>query len=158
MGKEISQVSKGRRCNDCACVVCTFTVDNTVNWAKYNGIPLTISGGDNNDWQKEKVVSFESCCDSSPGVLEIKGTDWDNGNHCYWAGLLLRCTASRASSPWHNFVSDESHWLANGVAPCQNDELFPQSGSSIPFIASLNGFGAKKIWSNEKETYFQGSP
>ena len=57
----------------CACVTCTFTVDNVVNSAKYNGYPLQISGGAVNNWQKEKVISFQSCCDSCPGILEIKG-------------------------------------------------------------------------------------
>jgi hypothetical protein len=48
-------------------------VDNVVNWVKYNDNPLQISGGAVNNWQKEKVISFESCSDSSPGILEIKG-------------------------------------------------------------------------------------
>ena len=48
-------------------------MDNVVNWAKYNGYPLQISGGAVNNWQKEKVISFKSCSDSSPGILEIKG-------------------------------------------------------------------------------------
>jgi len=145
-------------CN-CACVVCTFTVDNKVEWAKYNGLPLQISGGNVNDWRQEKVISFQSCCDNCPGVLEIKGSNWENSNHCYWAGLLLRCTASRASSPWHNFISDKSHWKNElGGTPCQNDLLFPQSGSWINFIASLNAYGAKKIWGKKKVETLWGSP
>lgn len=146
-------------CN-CACVVCTFTVDNKVEIVKYNGSPLTISGGNVNDWLEEKVISFESCCDSCPGVLEIKGTNWENSNHCQWAGLLLRCTASRASSPWHNFVSDVDHWkIEDNASPCQNNLLmFQQSGSWEPFISSLNSFGAKKIWNEKENATLRGSP
>ena len=44
-----------------------------VNWVKYNDKTLQISGGAVNNWQKEKVISFKSCSDSSPGILEIKG-------------------------------------------------------------------------------------
>jgi len=149
------------KCN-CACVVCTFTVDNKVESVKYNGLQLTITGGNVDNWKQEKVISFESCCDSCPGVLEVKGSNWENSNHCYWAGLLLRCTASRASSPWHNFISDQSHWRVIGQTtvenPCQDDLLFPQSGSYIPFISSLNNFGAKKIWSKTKTVTLWGSP
>ena len=56
----------------CACVVCTFTVDNVVNHAKYNGKYLQITP-QLDDWKKEKVVSFQSCSDRYPGILEIKG-------------------------------------------------------------------------------------
>ena len=59
--------------DECASVTCKFTVDNVVNSVKYNDNTLQISGGAVNDWQKEKVISFESCSDSSPGILEIKG-------------------------------------------------------------------------------------
>ena len=48
-------------------------MDNVVNSVKYNGVPLAISGGAVTDWKKEKVISFQSCCDNCPGVLEIKG-------------------------------------------------------------------------------------
>ena len=48
-------------------------MDNVVNSVKYNDNTLQISGGAVNNWQKEKVISFESCSDSSPGILEIKG-------------------------------------------------------------------------------------
>ena len=58
---------------ECACVDCTFTVDNVVNSVKYNDNPLQISGGAVNNWQQEKVISFQSCDDSCPGILEIKG-------------------------------------------------------------------------------------
>ena len=94
-----------------------------------------------------------------PNINIILGTDWNGNNHCYWAGLLLRCTASRASSPWHNFISDKNHWtVENGETLCQNDKLFPVSGAWIPFISALNSFGAKKIWNNKKIATMRGSP
>ena len=52
-------------------------MDNVVNSVKYNGVPLAISGGAVGDWKKEKVISFQSCCDNCPGVLEIKGKHRD---------------------------------------------------------------------------------
>ena len=144
----------------CAEVVCIFTVDNEIDFVKYNGNFLTISGGDINDWQKKKEISFQSCYRNSPGILEIKGTNWEENDHCKWAGLLMECTASHISSRWHNFVSDDNaNWKSeNGDALCQNDELFPRVGSGIPFIASLNENGAKKIWTEEKTATLIGSP
>ena len=92
-------------------------------------------------------------------VNAILGTDYNGNNHCYWAGLLLRCTASKSSSPWHNFISDKTHWkVENGATPCQNDKLFPVVGNGIPFISALNSFGAKKIWNNKKIATMRGSP
>ena len=48
-------------------------MDNVVNSVKYNDNPLQISGGAVNIWEQEKVVSFQSCDDSCPGILEIAG-------------------------------------------------------------------------------------
>ena len=71
----------------------------------------------------------------------------------------MHCSASHQNSPWHNFVSDEFNWIVdNGDIPCQNDKNFPQVGADIPFIASLNSIGAKKIWNNEKTATLLGSP
>ena len=92
-------------------------------------------------------------------VNVILGTDYNGNNHCFWAGLLLKCTASRSSSPWHNFISDKTHWkVENGATPCQNDKLFPVVGNGIPFINALNRSGAKKIWSHKKSATMRGSP
>jgi len=152
----------GQECNDCkkdcACVICSFTVDDIVNSVKYNDVSLAITGG--SIWEEEKVISFQSCCDNCPGVLEIKGTDDNIDNHCYNAGLLLRCTASRSSSPWHNFISDTIYWkVENDEIPCQDDGNFPiNAGAGIPFIAAMNSFGAKKIWNNKKYATLRGSP
>ena len=137
---------------------CVFTVDNVVNFVAYNNNPLAIIGNVN-IWEEKKEISFESCYEDSPGTLTIKGTDENNSDHCRWAGLLLHCNASPNSSPWHNFVSDETNWNdENGNTPCQNDEIFPQQGAGIPFIDFLNQNGAKKIWTTEKIATLIGSP
>ena len=63
-------------CQDgnCASVICTFMLDNRVNSVKYNGVPLEISPASMvTSWNVEKIISFQSCCDNYPGVLEIKG-------------------------------------------------------------------------------------
>jgi len=146
-------------CQDgnCACVICTFMLDNRVNSVKYNGVPLGISPGSAvTSWNQEKVISFQSCCDNCPGVLEINGTNSENDYHCNLAGLALRCTASRSSSPWHNFISDIDHWkVENDTIPCQGDFSIRDE---IPFIAALKSFGAMKIWNNEKYATLRGSP
>ena len=59
--------------DECTFVTCKFTVDNVVNSVKYNDNSLQISGGAVNNWRQEKVISFQSCNDSCPGILEIKG-------------------------------------------------------------------------------------
>ena len=56
-------------------MTCSFTIDNVVDSATYGGNTLTIMGDDLSDWKKEKSVTFESCDDSSPGTLVIKGSD-----------------------------------------------------------------------------------
>ena len=63
----------------CTTVTCSFTIDNVVDSATYGGNKLTIMGDDLSDWKKEKSVTFESCYDSSPGTLVIKGSDNDVG-------------------------------------------------------------------------------
>jgi len=155
----------GQGCNEnltcqdgnCASVICTFMLDNRVNSVKYNGVPLGISPSSMvTSWNVEKIISFQSCCDNYPGVLEIKGTNSENDYHCNLAGLGLRCTASRSSSPWHNFISDIDHWkVENDATPCEG----VYSGrDEIPFIAALKSFGAKKIWNNKKIATLRGSP
>ena len=66
-------------CSD-GSVTCFFTVDNVVDSATYNGITLAITGDENlADWSIKKSVTFESCDDSSPGTLVIKGSDSEVG-------------------------------------------------------------------------------
>ena len=63
-------------------MTCSFTIDNYVESATYNGNTLTITtdaeylenlGYTNLAW--EKSVNFESCDDGNPGTLSIKGSD-----------------------------------------------------------------------------------
>ena len=64
----------------CTDVTCSFTIDNVVDSATYDGITLAITGDENlANWVEEKSVTFESCYDSSPGTLVIKGSDNDVG-------------------------------------------------------------------------------
>ena len=64
----------------CTTVTCSFTIDNVVDLATYEGITLAITGDKNlAAWEKEKSVTFESCYDSSPGTLVIKGSDNEVG-------------------------------------------------------------------------------
>jgi len=158
--------------SSCACVNCRFTVDNRVDYVKYNGDVLPITGGSN--WFQEKVFSFQSCSDVSPGELEIRGTNLESSNHCYWAGLLLHCTANSTTSPWHNFVSDNTHWTVSsegGAVPCQQMSRFAKyfepfclptgtcpAANSYHFISSLNTAGAKKIWGQQQTVVLKGSP
>ena len=71
----------------CTTVVCSFTLDNVVDSAIYDENKLTIAGdaflGDST---KVKSVTFESCYDSSPGTLYIKGSNADG------TGCLFVCT------------------------------------------------------------------
>ena len=61
-------------------MTCSFTIDNVVDSATYEGITLAITGDENlATWTEEKTVTFESCYDSSPGTLVIKGSDNDVG-------------------------------------------------------------------------------
>ena len=61
-------------------------MDNVVDSATYDGHELTIAGNDYlGDSTKVKSVTFESCYESSPGTLYIKGS---NANR---TGCLLVC-------------------------------------------------------------------
>ena len=142
----------------CANVQCSFTVDNVVNYVKYNGQTLSVTGTLNN-WTKENRISFRSCNPEAPGTLEIRGTDSNSNNNCFWGGLLLRCTADMTSSPWNNFMSNAANWKdERNQRPCQNDLLFPRVGRNIGFIKSLNSAGAKKIWAARKTVTLIGTP
>ena len=76
----------------CNTVTCSFTIDNVVEWAKYDGNTLPISvpahpGTTSLPYYQlsifgvKKSVTFESCYDSSPGTLRIKGSN-ANGKGC----------------------------------------------------------------------------
>ena len=66
----------------CTTAICSFTIDNVVDSATYDGNTLTITGDYLSHWKKEKSVTFESCHDLSPGTLVIKGSN-DEGEGTY---------------------------------------------------------------------------
>ena len=66
----------------CTTVTCSFTIDNIVESVKYNEDALTITSDDLNNWKKLKTIEFESCYDSNPGKLEVKGSDLTEGKLC----------------------------------------------------------------------------
>ena len=72
----------------CTTVVCSFLMDNVVDSATYDGNKLTITGDVAylDDWTKVKSVTFDSCYDSSPGTLYIKGSNADG------TGCLFVCS------------------------------------------------------------------
>ena len=70
--------------SDCSdgSVTCSFTIDNYADSVTYNGNTLTITTDatyvENLGYKSlhlEKTVNFESCDDSDPGFLSIKGSD-----------------------------------------------------------------------------------
>lgn len=70
--------------SDCSdgSVTCSFTIDNYADSVTYNGNTLTITTDavhfENLGYKNlalEKTVNFESCDDSDPGTLAIKGSD-----------------------------------------------------------------------------------
>ena len=60
-------------------MTCTFTIEDLTESAEYNGSPLDITTESLSEWNKAKTVTFESCYDSSPGTLTIKGSDNESG-------------------------------------------------------------------------------
>ena len=56
-------------------MTCSFTIDNVVDLATYDGITLAITGDENlANWVEVKSVTFDSCYDSSPGTVSVKGS------------------------------------------------------------------------------------
>ena len=58
---------------------------------------------------------------------------------------MLMCTASRTSSPWHNFVSDTDHWVdGTGSTPCLNNGgIYPHQNmllAPINIIEAINAY------------------
>ena len=68
----------------CTTVTCSFTVDNEVEYAKYNGAALTITTDDLTSWKKLKSVQFQSCSEENPGTLQVKGTDYAANGSKFW--------------------------------------------------------------------------
>ena len=86
---------------DCL-VNCSLTIDNRIDSVSYNGLEMAVTG------------PLTDSCDQShryePGVLTIEGWDYQTENDCLYGGLLLHCIANDISNPWHNFVTDQTHW------------------------------------------------
>ena len=72
---------------------------------------------------------------------------------------MLLCTASRSSSPWHNFVSDTEHWFdGTGLTPCLNNGgIYPHS-SKFDFMATMVANGAQNIFTSTSVAIFSGTP
>ena len=138
-----------------------MTVDDRVVKALYNSYELPITGNLNN-WSEEKNISFHSCDVTNPGKLKIEGLDYNSKDHCTWGGLLLHCTASDQTNPWHNFKTDDDHWKdKKGEKPCVSDAgmMSHFAEQDMPnFMKKLKNLGAKKIWAERKEVTLTGSP
>ena len=93
----------------CNTVTCSFTIDNVVDSATYNGNTLTITSDGLSKWSKEKLVTFESCDDSSPGTLLMKGSDNEVGGiqmFTFFQYILI----VNFKSECHYFKSIDSIW------------------------------------------------
>ena len=67
----------------------------------------------------------------------------------------MACTASRTSSPWHNFVSNTEHWTEiNGETLCSHNGGIYNKDE----VASIVAKGAQKIWIEAKSATLEGSP
>ena len=142
-------------------VRCTLTVDNVVDSVSHNGALLQVIGT-LDDWKMEKSFTFTSCDNSNPGSIVINGTDSNPDNHCQWGGLLMVCTADDTTSPWHNFVTDDTNWVNNedDTPPCSEQTGFIPAASNqgITFIADMVDAGAKKIWVESPTVSLKGTP
>ena len=81
----------------------------------------------------------------------ILGTsDWKSQYGCGANGLILHCSASKVSSPWHDFMSDRTHWKDDhDRKPCFTNPNFPRRvyrrmKGKFAFIKAL--LPASKIW------------
>ena len=71
---------------------------------------------------------------------------------------MMMCTASRTSSPWHNFVSDTAHWVdSTGTTPCINNGGIYTSATGSAFLAAIAN-GAKNIFTDTTDATFLGTP
>ena len=110
-------------------VNCQLSVDNELKKVEYNGEEINFDDeNDKKDYKKLKRIEFTPMESPYPGELEIEGEDksgwlWDYkwpdrptyaSGSCYTAGLVLHCQSNDNKSPWHNFVSDTTHWRVDG--------------------------------------------
>ena len=139
-------------------VNCSLTIDNRVDSVAYNGLELAVFGI-LDDTVQENFFNFNSCDRYLPGALTIKGFDTSSSasvavNHCYYGGLLLHCIANDIRNPWHNFVTDQTHWkVSDNSTPCTRD-----NGWISHHFKKMKDAGAIKIWSNAKRVTLIGTP
>jgi len=136
-------------------VKCSLTIDNRVDSVSYNGLELAVTGTLDN-YLIEKSFNFNSCDQYRPGVLTIKGFDTNlaREDNCWYGGLLLHCIANDISNPWHNFVTDQTHWkVSDGSTPCSKN-----NGWISYHFKKMKDAGAIKIWSNAKRVTLIGTP
>ena len=96
-------------------VVCSITVDNSIVSVKYGGTEIKPDSGDPYWWYGVKKYKF---VDGGPSKkLEVYGYEWDNCNGCGCSGLGVHCVSDKDESPWHEFVSDQTHWKAKVDTP-----------------------------------------
>ena len=81
------------------------------------------------------------------------------GIDCTKGGFMMMCTASRTSSPWHNFVSDTAHWVdSTGTTPCiNNGGIYTSATANSAFLAAIAN-GAKNIFTDTTDATFLGTP
>ena len=142
-------------------VSCSMTIDNIVNSVCYGDMFLMVEG-DLMDWESEKTFEFSSCDNANPGYLVINGTEQANsGPFCTKAGMILHCTAEDTTSPWHNFVSDNTNWSSNNDEPiCIPDPVaFVTIGQGRhQWLKDIVDAGAGPIWVEAKEVSLVGTP
>ena len=131
-------------------VNCSLTIDNRIDSVSYNGLEMAVTG------------PLTDSCDQShryePGVLTIEGWDYQTENDCLYGGLLLHCIANDISNPWHNFVTDQTHWkVSDGSTPCTDDNGWIVRRTDT-YIKKMKDAGAIQIWSNAQTVRLVGTP
>ena len=136
-------------------VTCSFTIDDKVSSATFNEVELEIDGN-LNAWNFVKTVMF-GASNEEPGTLVISGRDNQKAGNCNSGGLILHCVAEDESSPWHDFVSENSNfWIDdNNEPPCERDSGGYLDGNR-QFISDMLAKGAKSIWANRPEVSLTG--
>ena len=84
-------------------------------------------------------------------------------DNCNTGGFMLHCTASRTSSPWHNFVSDTERWVDGTTygtvsTPCLNNGGIYHIASQYASIATMISNFAQTIFTTSANATFMGTP
>ena len=120
-----------------------------------------MTGPKNSNHLDENSFNFNSCDKShryKPGVLTIKGYDVNTSDNCHFGGLLLHCIANDISNPWHNFVTDQTHWkVSDDSTPCTDDNGYIVR-LTTPFVKKMKDARAIQIWSNAQTVTLIGTP